>query len=138
MFTVQRVTTCSECGSKLNLAGPLWLGRLFDANFCELLENQAHQQGLEERTRRMLALIRTEVEAPITYYVVDKLCDSLNLPVPPVRKVVEALKKEGFLASLTHFSSRGIRSNAPASRIRETLLDLARERRTDRIRIDFT
>ncbi len=129
MFAVQRSDRCSECGSKINIAGPLWLGRLFDARFCELMENEAHRRRLRlaRKIQRMLAVIGTEVEAPITYYVVDRLCDSLNLPVPPVKKVVEALTREGFQASLTHFSSRGIRSNAPASKIREILPGLAKE-----------
>jgi tRNA (guanine26-N2/guanine27-N2)-dimethyltransferase len=129
MFAVQRSDRCSECGSKVNIAGPLWLGGLFDAHFCELMENEAHRRrlGLAQKIQRMLAVIGTEVEAPITYYVVDRLCDSLNLPVPPVKKVVEALTREGFQASLTHFSSRGIRSNAPASKIREILPGLAKE-----------
>jgi tRNA (guanine26-N2/guanine27-N2)-dimethyltransferase len=128
MFTVQRLDRCSECGSKLNIAGPLWLGRLFDARFVELMENEAQQRrlGFAQRLQKMLTLIKTEVEAPITYYVVDKLCDSLNLPVPSVKKVVEALTNEGFQASLTHFSSRGIRSNAPASKIREILSGLTK------------
>jgi tRNA (guanine26-N2/guanine27-N2)-dimethyltransferase len=128
MFAVQRSDRCNECGSKLNIAGPLWLGRLFDSEFAELMENEAKQRklGLAQKIQRMLAVIKTEVEAPITYYVVDKLCDSLNLPVPSVKKMVEALTAEGFQASLTHFSSRGLRSNAPASKIGEILSGLTK------------
>jgi len=129
LFTVQRSDRCSECGSKLNIAGPLWLGRLFDSQFVELLENEANQRklGSERKIQGMLAIIKTEVEAPITYYVVDKLCDSLNLPVPSVKKVIEALNREGYQASPTHFNSRGIRSNAPASRLREILPILVKQ-----------
>jgi tRNA (guanine26-N2/guanine27-N2)-dimethyltransferase len=128
MFAVHRSPTCSECGAPLSLAGPLWLGRLFDARFCEIMENEAFQRNLGHRTERMLGLIRTEVEAPITYFVVDRLCKSLKVPVPPVREVVEALNKKGFHVSLTHFSSRGIRSDASASVMRETLSNLAAEK----------
>ena len=129
LFTVQPSDRCSECGSKLNIAGPLWLGRLFDSQFVELLENEANQRklGSERKIQGMLAIIKTEVEAPITYYVVDKLCDSLNLPVPSVKKVIEALNREGYQASPTHFNSRGIRSNAPASRLREILPILVKQ-----------
>lgn len=129
MFAVQRSDRCSECGSKLNIAGPLWLGRLFDSRFIELMENEANQRklGLGRKIQRMLATIKTEVEAPVTYYVVDKLCDSLNLPVPPVKKVIEALTRDGFQASPTHFSSRGIRSNAPASKLKEILPVLVKQ-----------
>jgi len=129
MFTVQRSERCSKCGSKLHIAGPLWLGRLFDSRFVRLMENEANHRklGSGRKIQGMLAIIKTEVEAPITYYVVDKLCDSLNLPVPSVKKVIEALTREGFQAYPTHFSSRGIRSNAPASKLREILPDLVNQ-----------
>jgi tRNA (guanine26-N2/guanine27-N2)-dimethyltransferase len=126
MFAVGRSEICPECGSKLNITGPLWLGGLWNAQFVKLMDNEAYQRrlGSAQRIQKMLTVIKTEIEAPITYYVVDKLCDSLNLPVPSVRKVVETLKERNFQADLTHFSSRGIRSNAPASTMREILTSL--------------
>jgi len=74
--------------------------------------------------RKILALIKSESEAPITYYVIDKLCDALTLPVPPVKRIAEILKKEGFQASLTHFNSKGIRTNASAMNMKELLQKL--------------
>jgi tRNA (guanine26-N2/guanine27-N2)-dimethyltransferase len=114
---------CSECNSKLNAAGPLWLGKIFDKKFCELMEEEAKQRKfrLKDRIGKILTLIKNEVEAPITYYVVDKLCDLLALPVPSVKKVVEILRKGGFQASLTHFNYKGIRTNASAMNMRELL-----------------
>jgi tRNA G26 N,N-dimethylase Trm1 len=72
----------------------------------------------------MLALAKTEVEAPIAYYVVDKLCDALNMPVPSIKKVVDALKTRGFQAHLTSFNSKGIKSNASALHVKDTLATL--------------
>jgi tRNA (guanine26-N2/guanine27-N2)-dimethyltransferase len=71
-----------------------------------------------------LALITGETEAPVTYYVVDKLCDALTLPVPPVKKIVNALEKEGFPAFLTHFNPKGVKSNVPAMKIKEILREM--------------
>jgi len=130
--TVNRLSTighsekCSVCGSKLSVAGPLWLGKIFDGQFCELMEEEAKRRKfkLGRRIGKILALTKNEVEAPLTYYVLDKLCDALALPTPPIRKVVENLRKKGFQASLTHFNSRGIRSNAPATAIKETILNI--------------
>jgi len=114
---------CSECNSKLNIAGPLWIGKIFDREFCELMQQEAKQRRfrLEERIGKILALIKGEAEAPVTYYVIDKLCDLLALPVPSVKKVAEILRKGGFQASLTHFNSKGIRTNASAINMRELL-----------------
>jgi tRNA (guanine26-N2/guanine27-N2)-dimethyltransferase len=119
---------CSECGSKLSVAGPLWLGKIFDGEFCDLMEEEAKQQKprLEERIVKILTSIRGEDESPITYYVIDKMCDTLNLPVPPIRRVIETLESEGFQASLTHFNPKGIRTNAPAMKMKEILRGVAK------------
>ena len=115
---------CSQCGSKMSVAGPLWLGKIFSREFCELMEQEAQKRKfrLGERIRKILALVKSEAEAPITYYVVDKLCSLLALPVPPIKKVVETLREEGFQASLTHFNPNGMRTNASAMDMKELLL----------------
>jgi len=126
LFLTSGSGKCSECGSKINVAGPLWLGKIFDEQFCGLIEKEVKQRTFKhgQKIRRILILIKDEVEAPLTYYVLDKLCDVLALPVPPVREVVEALREKGFQAFLTHFNSRGIRSNVPATEIKELLREI--------------
>jgi len=123
LSTVERSGRCNECGSKIDIAGPLWLGKIFNIQFCEFMGKEAKRKPFRhgERIRKILTLIRNEVDAPITYYVLDKMCDKLALPVPSVRKVVEFLKEEGFQASLTHFNSRGIRTDASAVSMKEIL-----------------
>lgn len=114
---------CLECGSKLSIAGPLWLGSIADRQFCESMEKEAGHRNfvLGNRIERILTLVRNEAEGPVGYYVVDKLCDVLALPVPSVRLVAEALRKEGFRVFPTHFNSRGIKSNALAADIKRVL-----------------
>jgi tRNA (guanine26-N2/guanine27-N2)-dimethyltransferase len=129
LFEVAHSLTCSECGSRLSVAGPLWLGNLFDARFCEMMEREIQNRSFRLRVKiaKMLSLIKSESSAPFTYFVIDKMCDALNLPVPPVKSVVEALGKEGFQAFLTHFSSRGIRSDVPAGRLMNILRQLPKK-----------
>jgi len=114
---------CLECGSKLDLAGPLWLGKLFDEDFCGLMENEAKKKRLKfkGRIQKILALIREECDAPATYYVLDKLCDKMDLPVPSVKKVLYLLKEKGFQASPTHFNPKGLRTNASAVEMEKLL-----------------
>jgi tRNA (guanine26-N2/guanine27-N2)-dimethyltransferase len=117
---------CPGCGAKLSAAGPLWLGRIADKNFCSLMEREAKQRGLrqEKRILKMLSLVQNEAEAPITYYRVDKICDKLNLPVPALKKVIDRIRKAGFQAVPTHFNSRGIRTDAAASVVMEVVTKL--------------
>jgi tRNA (guanine26-N2/guanine27-N2)-dimethyltransferase len=128
LFWTERSVKCGECGSKMDLAGPLWLGKIFDKKFCSLMVEEAKKRKLrlEGKVEKILNLIKAEAEAPITYFVVDKLCDVLNLPVPPVKKVIENLKGQGFNAYLTHFNPKGIRTDAPSVRVKEALQKIAK------------
>jgi len=118
---------CAECGTKLNVAGPLWLGRIADENFCSMMKREADGRGLKQERRilKLISLVQDEAEAPATYYVVDKICDKLNLSVPPLTKVVDGVRRAGFQAALTHFNSRGVRTDAPANVVKEVITKLA-------------
>lgn len=106
---------CSECGSKMATAGPLFLGKIFDEDFCTLMRSDLARRRLrqEKKIQRLLFLAEEEAGASVTYYVLDKICDKLNLPIPPLAEVLKALKVAGFQASPTHFCSRGVRTDAP-------------------------
>lgn len=126
--TVSRIASflkpaCPNCGSKLNVAGPLWLGSITKKSFCSMMLKDVEGRVLKNKKRllKLLQLVQNEAEGQITYYVVDKICDKLNLPAPPQRSVLNKLKKDGFQAVLTHFNSRGVRTDASASKVTETI-----------------
>ena len=127
LFLFEHSGRCSECGSKMSVAGPLWLGRIVDKQFCESVEDEAKRRmfKLGRKIRKILMLVKNEAEAPITYYVLDKLCSRLAIPVPPVTRVVRALRREGFHVSLTHFNLKGIRSDVPAMKIKDLLREIS-------------
>jgi len=114
---------CGECGFPFKAAGPLWLGRLADKDFCEQMEKEAvlNRERLNGQIGKILSLIKEESTAPATYFVIDKICDKLGLPSPPLEKVMKELAKEGFKVWPTHFNSRGIRTDAPAKIVVESI-----------------
>ncbi|UCE16910.1 MAG: tRNA (guanine(10)-N(2))-dimethyltransferase [Candidatus Bathyarchaeota archaeon] len=118
---------CTECGSKLNVAGPLWLGKIFDKEFCALMAEEVagRNLGREKRILKLLSLVRKEADAPVTYYAMDKICDKLNLRIPPLTKTMDELRGAGFQAVPTHFNSRGIRTDASAKTVKEIITRLA-------------
>jgi len=73
--------------------------------------------------------VKEESGAPFSYYEIDKICNVLSLPVPAVRLVADSLKREGFVAFLTHFSPKAVKSNAPAMSIRSIVQALADQNR---------
>ena len=126
-ITSLQKNVCPTCGAKLSAAGPLWLGRIANKDFCSKMIGEIEGRSLrnEKKILKTLSLVNDEAEAPITYYAVDKICDKLNLRVPPQKKVLNRLQEEGFQAVLTHFNSRGFRTEAPANTIREIITYLA-------------
>jgi tRNA (guanine26-N2/guanine27-N2)-dimethyltransferase len=121
---------CPSCGAKLRVAGPLWLGRIADKKFCSLMTREAEGRGLRQKKRilKMLSLVQNGAEAPITYYTVDRICDKLNLPIPPLKKVIDTIREAGFEVVPTHFNSRGVRTDAPADTVKEAITELANQK----------
>ncbi len=124
---------CPACGSNISIAGPLWLGKLWNKEFYISMRRFA--EGRKLRNQRMilkfLSLIESEIEAPATYYVIDKICDRLNLSVPPLAETIEALREAGFQATRTHFNSKAFRTNAPAKVVKETVIRLSSSHRSN-------
>jgi tRNA (guanine26-N2/guanine27-N2)-dimethyltransferase len=107
----------------MDYAGPLWLGNIFDPNFCELMikENKRVAFKNSAKIAKLLALTKDEASAPITYYVLDKLSGKFGLPSPSIQVFLKALRDSGFQAVQTHFNTRGIRTDAPAQAMRKLL-----------------
>ena len=92
---------CTECGSKMDWTGPLWLGNLFDSVFIDLMikENQSVAFKSSARISKLLLQTKEEASAPITYYVVDKLTGKLGLPSLSIQSFINALQAKGFQAT---------------------------------------
>ncbi|MEM2104280.1 MAG: tRNA (guanine(10)-N(2))-dimethyltransferase [Candidatus Bathyarchaeia archaeon] len=110
---------CPHCSSKMDFAGPLWLGKIADENFCISMEKEANKRNFKfkAKIRKILTLVKEECQASPTYYVLDKICSRMKMRVPSIRVVFQALREKGFEASLTHFNPKGLKSNLPITEI---------------------
>ena len=122
----KHIEKCPECGSKMDYSGPLWLERIFDRQFCELMAKENTHMAFRNsgKIAKLLSLAKGEAEAQATYYVLDKISDKLALPVPSVDALLQILRDSGFQAFPTHFNSRGIRTGAPALTVQNLLQKL--------------
>jgi len=118
---------CPECGSRLHAAGPLWLGEMWDERFCVQMRKELKNRNLRlgEKIFKMLSLVIEESKAPATYYVIDKICDRFNLPIPSLSKTIGELRNTGFQAVATHFNTKAVRTNAPAKVLKEVVTRLS-------------
>jgi len=122
-FSARFFEKCPECGSKMEWAGPLRLGKIFDTQFCKLMAQENRRTAFRNsgKIAKLAALVEEEAEAPATYYVIDKISNKLSSPVPSVAAMLKILQDNGFEAVPTHFNSRGVRTNAPALAMQKLL-----------------
>ncbi len=106
---------CNLCGEAMDVAGPLWLGKICDVGFCNQLLDEASLIALGD-TKRALTLVTTvltEADGPPTYFVMSHISSKLGLPGLSKAALLKKLVEYGYLATETHFNPQGIRSNAP-------------------------
>jgi tRNA (guanine26-N2/guanine27-N2)-dimethyltransferase len=117
---------CPECGAKMDYAGPLWLGKIFDASFVDLMifENGHRAFRNSAKITKLLSAASQEADMPPTYYVLDRLSGKFGLPAPSVAAFFAALREAGFKVVATHFNSRGVRTDASASEMRNVMKTL--------------
>ena len=117
---------CPECGSKMDYAGPLWIGSISDSTFFYqvIQENQKTAFKNSAKITKLLTLTKNEATAPATYYVIDKLSGKLKLPAPSVQAILTGIKDSGFQAVPTHFNTRGIKTDAPALIMQKILREI--------------
>ncbi|MGQ4870235.1 MAG: tRNA (guanine(10)-N(2))-dimethyltransferase [Candidatus Thorarchaeota archaeon] len=119
-----------RCVSKTIVAGPLWIGPLFNEEFLrhavDVAEDAVH---LTRRAKKIIDLMMAEQElATLPYVDLHVLCDSLRLSPPPRQDVVDQLTAMGYRVSRTHFRPTAIRTDAPVKTVRAVLEHLNRER----------
>ncbi|MEF8873181.1 MAG: tRNA (guanine(26)-N(2))-dimethyltransferase [Candidatus Thermoplasmatota archaeon] len=100
-------------------SGPFWIGQLFSE---EILENLEVVGKLDEDR---LTLWKSESGLPPFFYDTNELSSILKVAPPPINDIDEKLKEKGFRSSRTHFSSTGIKTDAPYEEIERIFLGLS-------------
>jgi len=105
---------CPECGEKLISIGPLWLGPIQNKEFIESMIKISENKKLNTKKEilKLLNQCHAEAESPATFYDIHEICRVLKASAPKIDLVIEKLKENGFIATKTHFSPLGIKTNA--------------------------
>ncbi|UCD04089.1 MAG: tRNA (guanine(10)-N(2))-dimethyltransferase [Candidatus Woesearchaeota archaeon] len=105
-----RKKSCPNCKGKLNYAGKLWIGTIWDNKIIDKML----EQGISYGVRKLLKKIKEEAKInTVGFYDLHTISKKYKKEtVPKIEKVIENIKKKGFKASRTHFSPTGIRTNA--------------------------
>ncbi len=116
------VSRCPNCGKSLKLAGPLWLGGIQEPDFCVavLKELETRKPGKCKEAMKIVAFCKDELNIP-TFYDHHWLCKKKGVSPGTINDLISALKDAGFMASRTHFSGTGVKTDAGINNINDEL-----------------
>ncbi|MCS7141489.1 MAG: tRNA (guanine(10)-N(2))-dimethyltransferase [Candidatus Nitrosocaldus sp.] len=118
----QQVVECSICNGRLGRAGPLWIDRMMDAGFVDLMNrvigDDAYSLSLDKRALDIVRMAKEESrEEDALYYTVDEITSMLRVRPPTTASILDALRGSGFRACRTCLSPRGFRTDASIDEI---------------------
>lgn len=120
-------TRCEECGGTFKLAGPMWLGRLHNREFCQEMLHTANGDETSrfktlDRINGMVGMAIEELQDVPFYLTPFKISSFFHCNSPPLLTVVSALLFAGHQVSRSHCSAGSIKTSAS----RKQLFDLWR------------
>ncbi|MCS6875339.1 MAG: tRNA (guanine(26)-N(2))-dimethyltransferase [Aquificaceae bacterium] len=99
--------SCPYCGNRLLVAGPLWLGSLWDRELLEAMWQLRGAVELSENSLKLLKRIRQEATLnTLGFYTLSAIGKAFKLgQPPPIQKFLDIFK-----GVRTHFSGEGFRT----------------------------
>ncbi|MGY5151770.1 MAG: tRNA (guanine-N1)-methyltransferase [Candidatus Nitrosopumilus sp. bin_6a] len=119
-ITLEQEHECKLCKSKISIAGPLWIGNLFDREFVQNMLDENSELETDKICEKTLRKCLEEADMPGTYFTVDEVASLMKASPPKLEKAISSLKENGFVSSITAFNPTGFRTNANINEIIKT------------------
>jgi len=103
--------SCKICDSKNEIAGPLWIGKLFEKEFVNSMLEEIPKHTVDKRCEKTLEKCVLESDMPGTYFTLDEIASIAKVAPMGLDKIIKKLEKEGYQASPTSLNPTGFRTN---------------------------
>ena len=110
-------TKCRKCAQNTEVAGPLWIGRLFDKEFVKKMNNVKNILTVDKKCEKILERSELEAELPATYYTLNEIASRMNSAPIRLENAINKLKEHGFNASVTSLNPGGFRTDCEIDEI---------------------
>ena len=118
---IETVKKCDNCNSLLEIAGPLWIGKLFDKTFVKTMKDEIKELEVEKRCESVLEKCIEEEALPPMYYTLDEIASKAKSAPLALDKAIKRLEDSGYNASRTSLNPTGFRTNAKIKQICDIL-----------------
>lgn len=120
---------CPVCDNKDNLdyAGPLWVDKIHDIDFIKelLVLNKDSKFPNKNRIEKLLSFALEEIDMPVSYYNIHRLCQDLKLAsVPKIKDIISSIKEKGYQGSRTHFDFLAIKTDMDLNTLKNILVEM--------------
>ena len=113
------ISLCELCDSKMDSAGPLWIGKLFDKEFVTTMKDEIPNYIVDKQCEKKLQNCILESDMPCTYFTLDEIASKMKVAPMGLDKIIKKIEKEGYLASPTSLNPTGFRTNCKVNQICE-------------------
>jgi len=114
---------CELCESKISVAGPLWIGNIFDKEFIQKMLIEIPNLKVDKVCEKTIQKCLAESEMPATYFTLDEIASRMKASPPKLENAIQNLQKNNFVASVTSFNPTGFRTNANINQIMKMFSD---------------
>jgi tRNA (guanine26-N2/guanine27-N2)-dimethyltransferase len=103
------------------VVGPLWMGKLQKKPILQEIRTIMSSKTLNTKNIlwNLLYLLEEESDAPPFFYTTNDLSSLLKQSPPTMDHIFEHLRNKGFIATKTHCTPTGFKTNAPLNVITE-------------------
>jgi len=115
--SLEQQQECELCKSKISIAGPLWIGKIFDKEFVKNMIDEIPNLKINKSCEKTLHKCLDESEMDATYFTLDEIAKKVKSSPPKLEKIISNLKENGFTSSTTSFNPTGFRTNATIDEI---------------------
>ena len=116
-MSLEQEQECELCRLKISIAGPLWIGKIFNKEFIQNMILEIPNLQVDKVCEKTLHKCLEESEMPGTYFTIDKIASKMKSSPPKLENAVSNLQKNNFLASVTSFCPTGFKTNAKINEI---------------------
>lgn len=118
-ISLEQKQECELCELKIDVAGPLWIGKIFDKQFLQDMLLEIPNLKVDKNCEKILGKCLKESEMPATYFTIDEIAAKMKASPPKLENAILSLQKNNFLTSPTAFSPTGFRTDAKINEIIE-------------------
>ncbi|KAG2480593.1 MAG: tRNA (Guanine-N(2)-)-methyltransferase, tRNA (Guanine26-N2/guanine27-N2)-dimethyltransferase [Nitrosopumilales archaeon] len=111
--------SCEICNGSVDLAGPLWIGQLFEKQFLETIKDEIPNYTVDKNCEKVISKSILESEKPGTYFTLDEIASKMKVSPLRLDRAISKLESNGFVASPTSLNPTGFRTNARIDQILE-------------------